>query len=565
MDLAIIDSFGRTDVAPKSGPRSSDDANGSFADILDTRLREPEPARERPSAPEARETPEARDAHPPAEARPAPDAEAESEPASLHSDPVAAKPRVKPKGERDKASSDSTSEPKAPKAGESTEAAAAPAPTPTPKAAPANGAVAAVVAELLNSTGDTQASETPMGLLVAAVVTPTGAPQPAANAQILSLLADRAPVPQPQTATPAPTPAAATPETPAAPLPTPGFAPELKAAAPEAVPATPANPTPAATTPVTPTVPADVMAQTPAAATAAASAPAIAAAAAATTESTKQPDEPAAEDMLLEALSGEDGTGLLATVTTTTTGQAAAPRPAPALATPSSYAAQLASQAPIAETPVVQTGDVAKETLLEAALADKAMDLSELTADGEELAAIKPQDTLPTHTASEPATTRNVASVEATAQRNAARPAALPIVEQVAVRINKAISDGIDRISVKLNPAELGQIEIRMEIGPDGKFNAVFAADRPQTVELLQRDARELARSLQEAGLRTDAGSLSFNLRGQNQGQQNGTGFAGLHESTGVNGVDGLVDAAPLPAGLYSSSGAANGRVDIRV
>ncbi len=146
------------------------------------------------------------------------------------------------------------------------------------------------------------------------------------------------------------------------------------------------------------------------------------------------------------------------------------------------------------------------------------------------------------------------------------RTAALPVAEQVAVRITKAMADGVDRITVKLNPADLGQIDIRMEIGPDGKFNAVFAADRPQTVELLQRDARELARSLQDAGLHADTGSLSFNLRGQqNQGQQNGGPLAGLQDGSGAHGDELPAEAMPLPANLYNASNAANGRVDIRV
>ena len=39
---------------------------------------------------------------------------------------------------------------------------------------------------------------------------------------------------------------------------------------------------------------------------------------------------------------------------------------------------------------------------------------------------------------------------------------------------------------------------------------------------MLQRDSRALEKALQEAGLKTDQGSLSFDLRGGN-GQQQGT------------------------------------------
>jgi hypothetical protein len=103
---------------------------------------------------------------------------------------------------------------------------------------------------------------------------------------------------------------------------------------------------------------------------------------------------------------------------------------------------------------------------------------------------------------------------------------------------------------------------VRLDIGSDGKIQAVFAADKPQTVEMLQRDARELERSLQDAGLRADSGSLSFNLRGE-QRDANGSTFAGGPSRTGD--VDALVEVPAAAAQVYSGTNAANGRLDIHV
>ena len=86
--------------------------------------------------------------------------------------------------------------------------------------------------------------------------------------------------------------------------------------------------------------------------------------------------------------------------------------------------------------------------------------------------------------------------------------------EQVALQLQIAIRKGLDRITIQLKPAALGAIDITLDVAPDGRVSAVIAADRSNTLELLQRDARGLERALQDAGLRTDSGSLSFNLRG---------------------------------------------------
>jgi hypothetical protein len=113
-------------------------------------------------------------------------------------------------------------------------------------------------------------------------------------------------------------------------------------------------------------------------------------------------------------------------------------------------------------------------------------------------------------------------ALDAPSQTNAAQHAQRPaanfraeVLEQVSVNIQKAIKDGADRITIQLRPAELGRIDVRIEIAGDGRTLVHVAADRSDTLDLLQRDARDLARSLQDAGLRADAGNLQFSLREQ--------------------------------------------------
>ena len=98
-------------------------------------------------------------------------------------------------------------------------------------------------------------------------------------------------------------------------------------------------------------------------------------------------------------------------------------------------------------------------------------------------------------------------------------------VDEVAVHIQRAAARGEDRIRIRLHPAELGQIDVRLKVGSDGLAKVVVTIERAETFDLMQRDARGLERALQDAGLKTDSGNLSFNLRGDGQ-----DGFGDRHE-----------------------------------
>jgi flagellar hook-length control protein FliK len=89
-----------------------------------------------------------------------------------------------------------------------------------------------------------------------------------------------------------------------------------------------------------------------------------------------------------------------------------------------------------------------------------------------------------------------------------------PVVDQMAVQISRAVSDGQDKLTIDLRPAVLGRVSVSLEVGHDHRVIAVISADRADTLELLQRDVRTLERALQDAGLKTDSGSLSFSLNG---------------------------------------------------
>ncbi len=107
---------------------------------------------------------------------------------------------------------------------------------------------------------------------------------------------------------------------------------------------------------------------------------------------------------------------------------------------------------------------------------------------------------------------------------------------QVAMHLSKAAQNGIDRMTIRLDPAELGRVHVKLEVGHDGRTIALVAAERPETLELLQRDARSLERALQQAGLETDSDSLSFSL---SQGDQQGGALADGASNGADNGKGG--------------------------
>ena len=52
------------------------------------------------------------------------------------------------------------------------------------------------------------------------------------------------------------------------------------------------------------------------------------------------------------------------------------------------------------------------------------------------------------------------------------------MITQIAAHVAQAAIDGNDKISIRMSPAELGRIDVKLEFGPDGRVQAVFAADR---------------------------------------------------------------------------------------
>ena len=189
-------------------------------------------------------------------------------------------------------------------------------------------------------------------------------------------------------------------------------------------------------------------------------------------------------------------------------------------------------------------------------------------------AGFQPNQTLADPLAGGPSTNNNGQQTQRTEQPQAPRPARpqVPpqeVTNQVAVQIKKAIGQGNDQIRIQLKPAELGRVEVKLEVTEDGRAMAVVSAERAETLDLLQRDAASLRQALQDAGLSTDSKSLSFNLQGEGSKFEQEMAERGhAPRNSGENAADagdGDEPNAEEAALLAAEAAASDGRVNVQV
>lgn len=141
------------------------------------------------------------------------------------------------------------------------------------------------------------------------------------------------------------------------------------------------------------------------------------------------------------------------------------------------------------------------------------------------------------------------------------------VVEQVSVQLNKMAKDGQNELTINLKPADLGKIEIKLEIHADKTVHGTVVADSASTLSLLSKDSSSLQRALVDAGLQADSGSLSFSLKGDNQNafaQQNQQGHTGrgMNFAAFSESADDVALASPVANDDQTSL---LGRVNLRV
>jgi len=88
------------------------------------------------------------------------------------------------------------------------------------------------------------------------------------------------------------------------------------------------------------------------------------------------------------------------------------------------------------------------------------------------------------------------------------------MAKEMGLEIARRVSAGGDELVIRMDPAELGRINVRMAVNEQGQLRAIVSADMPTVLEALRSDLSQLNRALEQAGVRTDAQSFRFDQGG---------------------------------------------------
>jgi flagellar hook-length control protein FliK len=115
--------------------------------------------------------------------------------------------------------------------------------------------------------------------------------------------------------------------------------------------------------------------------------------------------------------------------------------------------------------------------------------------------------------------TTTATPTEQTPRPQVLTPHTIPMLAATMVR---RLESGSKQFSMRLDPPELGQVEVKLTMEVGKKVRAVISADRPEALADLVRSARDLVRALNDAGLSVDENGLTFTLNDP-AGDQRGT------------------------------------------
>ena len=99
----------------------------------------------------------------------------------------------------------------------------------------------------------------------------------------------------------------------------------------------------------------------------------------------------------------------------------------------------------------------------------------------------------------------------------------------LAVEIAASATAGKSHFEIRLDPADLGRIDVRIDVDRNGQVTSHLTVERPETLSMLRQDAPQLQQALDDAGFKTGDSGLQFSLRdqsfsGQNNGNDSGSG-----------------------------------------
>jgi hypothetical protein len=246
-----------------------------------------------------------------------------------------------------------------------------------------------------------------------------------------------------------------------------------------------------------------------------------------------------------------------------------APSPPPALAParPAVKATSTPSTNSDDERPAPTAGpsiqaSVQPAPLLVAAADDAPADRADTPADPDTQGAVPKTDKAPD--AQPQAITATAApAAPPTAGAPAPQPPGPAIVGQIARQVIKAVDAKSTRFEIALQPAGLGQVNVKVEIGAAGQVSATLSFDNPHAAAEARAHAGELQHALEQAGFNLGQNALSFDVGGQgaslarqDQGQRS-PAFAGPAAP--------IADEPPIPTAAIAAARPSAGGVNLLI
>jgi flagellar hook-length control protein FliK len=159
------------------------------------------------------------------------------------------------------------------------------------------------------------------------------------------------------------------------------------------------------------------------------------------------------------------------------------------------------------------------------------------------------------------ATSASGAALQVTPQATA--QASQPDLNALAINIAAKSQAGSKQFDISLEPAELGRVEVRLTVDNAGNAQAHLVAERPETLQMLQRDSGTLSHALKESGVQLGDNGLQFSLKGQERqgdGAQQGASRGRPLSASIVTSTDKLLPVSSTYGLSLSRAG-----IDIRV
>jgi len=145
----------------------------------------------------------------------------------------------------------------------------------------------------------------------------------------------------------------------------------------------------------------------------------------------------------------------------------------------------------------------------------------------------------------------------------AASNAPIPL-SGLAVEIAASARSGKSHFEIRLDPADLGRIDVRIDVDRDGQITSHLRVEKPETLSMLRQDAPLLQRALDDAGFKSGDGGLQFSLRDQSSSGRNNGNETSRNAQRLVISDDDAIPAVGAGRSYGRLLGSSTG-VDIRV